>query len=408
MANRFAGLTLRGWQQFENVDIDFHEHLTVLTGANGSGKTTILNLLGRHADWTVPALATPQLSRFKDAITYVIRFLGVGSPQTNTIGAIKYSEGADCRLTVPQGNTASYNVGLENRQPVPCFVVPSHRSVYRYRPLSAIPAARQDKTFAFNRVWGSTRNRYLSGGGEEPSSYHMKETLIAWSIFGRGNQDMVPDLELAQFYEQFQDVLRSLLPTEIGFKGFSIRNLEVVLECKTGDFMIDGASGGLSTIIDLAWQVFMYQTAEHSQFSVLIDEVENHLHPTMQRRLLSDLIAAFPTVQFIVSTHAPLMVTSHRDSAVYVLRHREERVCSQELDFVDRAATATEVLNEALGVETTYPVWAEEVMRTALSRFTAAEITKDSVVQLKAELNAAGLGNLIPETLLRAADHDQT
>lgn len=47
----FKRLNVKEWRQFSDVDIVFHEHLTVLTGANGAGKTTILNLLSKSTGW---------------------------------------------------------------------------------------------------------------------------------------------------------------------------------------------------------------------------------------------------------------------------------------------------------------------------------------------------------------------
>lgn len=41
---KFKALRISDWKQFQNIDIDFHERLTILTGANGSGKTTLLHL----------------------------------------------------------------------------------------------------------------------------------------------------------------------------------------------------------------------------------------------------------------------------------------------------------------------------------------------------------------------------
>ena len=47
----FKTLQINDWKQFQNIDIVFHERLTILTGANGSGKTTLLHLLAKHFGW---------------------------------------------------------------------------------------------------------------------------------------------------------------------------------------------------------------------------------------------------------------------------------------------------------------------------------------------------------------------
>ncbi len=45
---------------------------------------------------------------------------------------------------------------------------------------------------------------------------------------------------------------------------------------------------------------------------VLIDEIDLHLHPAWQQRVLGDLQRAFPMVQFIVTTHSPQVLTTVR------------------------------------------------------------------------------------------------
>ena len=44
----FKGIKIKNWRQFNNIDIEFHPNLTVITGANGAGKTTILSILSKH------------------------------------------------------------------------------------------------------------------------------------------------------------------------------------------------------------------------------------------------------------------------------------------------------------------------------------------------------------------------
>ena len=48
---------------------------------------------------------------------------------------------------------------------------------------------------------------------------------------------------------------------------------------------------------------------------VLIDEVDLHLHPKWQRTILKDLSTVFPNVQFIVSTHSPIIVVGAAEIA---------------------------------------------------------------------------------------------
>lgn len=52
---------------------------------------------------------------------------------------------------------------------------------------------------------------------------------------------------------------------------------------------------------------------------VLIDEIELHLHPLWQRRILNVLKKVFPNIQFIVSTHSP-QVLGEADDTYNVLR----------------------------------------------------------------------------------------
>jgi predicted ATP-binding protein involved in virulence len=51
----------------------------------------------------------------------------------------------------------------------------------------------------------------------------------------------------------------------------------------------------------------------------LIDEVDLHLHPSWQQRILSDLARTFPGTQFIVTTHSPQVLSTIRRENIRVL-----------------------------------------------------------------------------------------
>ena len=72
----------------------------------------------------------------------------------------------------------------------------------------------------------------------------------------------------------------------------------------------DGYEATLTWVVDLlGWSWLSGQQERKTDFSgiVLIDELEQHLHPKWQQQILSLLQNRFPKIQFFVSTHSPLL-----------------------------------------------------------------------------------------------------
>ncbi|WP_307976763.1 AAA family ATPase [Vibrio metoecus] len=70
----FKKLKISKWQQFEEIEIDLHDRITIVTGSNGCGKTTLLSLLARHCGWVQVSLSTPKKDKKTGAIKFVQRF----------------------------------------------------------------------------------------------------------------------------------------------------------------------------------------------------------------------------------------------------------------------------------------------------------------------------------------------
>mgnify|MGYP000700395430 FL=1 len=412
---KFKQLKINQWKQFETIDIQFHNRLTILTGANGSGKTTLLHLLARHFGWDFQELATPAKELDTGFLKYFNRLFKKNKIITDSnIGELIYDNGVISDLTIPNSNTAKYQINIRYRQTyntinkdITGLNISSHRNVFKYQEVPSISTQKRDKKNAYHLVEENTKNNIFRTGYYEhkPINFLIKETLLNWAIGGSGNEFIQADKELRECFLGFQHILKIILPANIGFKEISIRNYEIVLVTDSGDFMLDAVSGGIASLIDLAWQIYNISDSSNSNIVVLIDEIENHLHATMQRSVLPNFLDAFPNIQFIISTHSPLIVASVKDSNVYAFRYNKDNyVYSEKLDLVNKARTATEILNEVLGVPFTMPIWAEKTLIELVDKYKHINVTEDSVEEMRGEFKKAGLESLMPLALKTALE----
>ena len=95
--------------------------------------------------------------------------------------------------------------------------------------------------------------------------------------------------------------------------------------------MSDGYRNMLSMVADIAYRMallnpqFLGEVTKKTSGVVLIDEIDLHLHPAWQRHIVSALKEIFPKVQFIVSTHAPSVISSVPKEEIVVLENHQVR-----------------------------------------------------------------------------------
>lgn len=394
--NSFERIQLNGWRQFGNLEIDLTSRVTVITGANGTGKTSLLNVLSRHFGWNFSFVTAPFLSKRTRRRIYT-DILNDFYYESNSrlgakpVGSISYSNGAVCDLKVPatgDDGVPQYQIQYDNPQIVPGLHVPSHRSPSSYQAVGSIPTSpktHQQFYQEFQQVLLSS----ISGAKSQNPGLILKQSLISLAVFGYGNEAVQENDHYRELFEGFQRILRALLPPELGFKRLEVRVPDVVLVTETGDFSLDAMSGGISSIFGLAWQIHM-SGIDQGGCTVLVDEPENHLHPQMQRSLLPRLREAFPNYRFIVATHSPFIITSDEKAAVYGLRYAgDRRVYAERLSRADLSASPERVLQDVLDVPLSLPIWVEERIRAVLSNH--PNPTKESAGLILEELRRAGL-----------------
>ncbi len=108
------------------------------------------------------------------------------------------------------------------------------------------------------------------------------------------------------------------------------------------DLLSDGYRRLVSIVVDLAMRSallnkvkFGSEAYKQTHGTVIIDEIDEHLHPALQVRILKALHDTFPKIQFIVSTHAPLVmssVASNESNVVYKLSYKDQQYTHVEVN----------------------------------------------------------------------------
>ena len=104
--------------------------------------------------------------------------------------------------------------------------------------------------------------------------------------------------------------------------------------------------------LKMAYHYHWEEGWEEKPAILLIDEIENHLHPTWQRRVIPALLKHFPGLQIFATTHSPFVVAGRKAGQVHLLnRDENERVTAKTKAEDIIGWTADEILRTMLGVE---------------------------------------------------------
>ncbi|SHM26123.1 AAA family ATPase [Rhizobacter sp. OV335] len=139
-------------------------------------------------------------------------------------------------------------------------------------------------------------------GFERRTEIDRDEPSPALALVFRTIEQMVPEAESVRF-----DVAANTLM-------FNHRNGKK----HTFDELSDGYRNVLAISADLAIKAVMLnpqlagEALEHTPGIVLVDELDLHLHPIWQRRIIEDLRRTFPRLQFVCTTHSPFLIQSLR------------------------------------------------------------------------------------------------
>jgi predicted ATP-binding protein involved in virulence len=172
--------------------------------------------------------------------------------------------------------------------------------------------------------------------------------------------------------EEVLDLVNSLLPDETKFLGrhdagdflFEHREVGVPLGA-----MSDGYRAYLGWVTDLLSHIVKGSSETLSlrdaRGVVLVDEIDLHLHPEWQRQVIPRLSAALPNLQFILTSHSPIIAGTLNRANIFVL----ENDSIEQLDEPIHGLNADQVLvSPYFNLETTRAEGMEDELKTLSHR----------------------------------------
>ncbi len=156
-----------------------------------------------------------------------------------------------------------------------------------------------------------------------------------------------------------EKIVIEIIGYEIRFEMHSSNKLVLIKNNQELDFDVlpDGLKSLISWIGDLLMRLDSLKWENDTpifdrEIILFLDEIEVHLHPAWQRKVLPVVQKLFKNAQIFVSTHSPFVVNSVDDAWVYKLKVDENgKAKVEEVIESENSNSITQVLREVFGIE---------------------------------------------------------
>jgi predicted ATP-binding protein involved in virulence len=319
-------LTMENFRACEHLELELGSRLTVLLGNNGSGKTSVLDgiAIGLGAVLThlpsVSGITFRKSGDIRQQGNLLAPYTRIGLEMPNRLKWDRVKRRDKSKITAmatppPVGlkGLEAYldesvidrlNAGEEYELPIMAYYGVS-------RAVLEVPLRR--KGFPKEH----TRLEALSQSLEAQSSFR---SAFIW-FYNKENEEHRLQKEKRSFDVTLKELDAVRRAINQVFPDISNPHIElnplrlaVTINGETLDLMqlSDGYKTLLGLVIDLSMRMGLANPHLKDPLSaeavVMIDEVDLHLHPSWQQRVLADLLRTFSNTQFILTTHSPFVV----------------------------------------------------------------------------------------------------
>ena len=374
-------LKLHNFRCYEKLEIDFNKQLTVLVGKNGSGKTTVLEAIAiALGTWFVGfnIVNAKGINKRTDPLRKAYQIGATDDVQTQfpveieAWGKIKESKDPTLHwkreLYTPTGTMTT-----KDAKEIVEYAAEYQKAISEGRTDIYLPIVAY---YGTGRLWdyhrqkridvfkvSSRTNGYIDCLDGTANVKLMMDWFQIMTInkYQRQEENLESNPELDTVYLAMEKCLKNLS----GYSDVKIRynmgtqELDVYYSEQDKQRMriplnqlSDGYKGMISLVADIAYRMATLnpqlgtEVLTKGDGVVLIDEVDLHLHPAWQQKVIDNLMDIFPEVQFIVSTHAPAIISSVKTDKLRILSNKEVCMTANQVYGKD----VNSVMKEIMGV----------------------------------------------------------
>ncbi len=301
---------------FDNLDLELDRNWNILLGDNGVGKSTILK-----------AIAVAICG--KDGQPYAGRLIKSGHTSGKIV--LETSRGNEylTKISLTSGEAQVRSVParpLETEGWLALGFPPLRAGTWEQPKGPEIETGKLRPT--------SQDVLPLVKGEPDPRVDSLKQWIVNLDYWMKDERDRKSgENRYDQLLREFFRIVDHLTEgVKIQFKGIDPQTNRITVVTDDGEVPLEALSQGTASLIgwigillQRLYEIYGERDRPRERYAlVLMDEIDAHMHPEWQQSLIPNLMELFPNVQFVTTTHSPLIVGSREPREVFLLRRDEE------------------------------------------------------------------------------------
>lgn len=388
---RINKLQLTNFKCFEDNTFEFHPHFNLFIGENGSGKTALLNALQHSIKSFISDITNIQNNyRLKDEFLRI-----VGHKHNRRVSFEKvlpckiyfsintFNKNLEYEITrskeliyQPMNSYDEFRAGFdgvvidggnfEDNKDVAIFQKKEHHELQNLidesvrkgtvprinLPLLVYYDINRHKKEREDYIYKLDGSRTLNGEGYyNPNDFGL---AVYQSSFepGLSTKEFVnwfaleswSEFELDKKDSAFTKVKQAILNCLEGatYIDFSAKQKQIIIGFGEDYQLFSNLSDGQKIILllsgDIAKKMLQLnphlgdKALEETEGIVMIDELDLHLHPKWQRKIVTSLKRTFPKIQFFATTHSPQIISSAQANSLFFLVNQNGKIVCERLE----------------------------------------------------------------------------